>query len=181
MASVADAEIDHLGVDAGLRIEPLDALGERLVERHAPADHERIADHGDAQLPGHALVGDLTVAQPLRVGAEIDAHQPRLMVGRVLVADQRIGGDLLDVARVCPHFEVELHAVVGDEPREQLDPDGGMTSETSRFDAIRRMMAAPAAARLGGGEFSRSARSPTLAQTYRQYRGMAAPMNLRRL
>src|SRR4030095_6937400 len=80
-------------------------------------------EHHNAQLSGHAIKRELAVAQAVRVGPKIDTHEARLAVGRVLMPDQRGGCELLDVARVFPHFEVELHAVVGNEAGEQLEPD----------------------------------------------------------
>src|SRR5262249_41548764 len=65
--------------------------------------------------PGGALQRYLTVAQALRVDGHIHAHQMGTCLGRMLVPDQRVCGDALDVARVFPHLEIELHAIVDEE------------------------------------------------------------------
>ena len=117
---VSDAQIDHFGLGAGRFIEALDTLGEGALERYAPAFGQRIADHRDAHDARRAFIGNLTVTLALGIGLDVGSHQMGLAVRPVFMADQRIGRDDFHVPRIFPHFQVELHPVVGDQANRDL-------------------------------------------------------------
>ena len=73
----------------------------------------------------------------------------RLTVGTVLVADQRIGRDDFHVARIFPHFQVELHAVIGDETDGDLGERRRDDEAERRSSAGNRIFFIAAAARTG--------------------------------
>ena len=118
---IADPGVHDLDLAAGVLEHALQPLGDRLVEGHAPALDEGIAQHDDARHAGLALDGIFMIAVADGVRRHIDPHQMGLGEGAVLMADERIGRALLHVAGVFPHLEIEIHPIVDEEANPQLE------------------------------------------------------------
>jgi hypothetical protein len=136
---VADPGVDDLHLPAAPAQRPLQALGHGLLHGHAPAEGDGVAEHEHALHTGRPLVRILGVAQLPLVDPDVDAHEAGGRARPMLVAEHAIGRHLLHRARVLPHLQVELQAVVDDEPHEGLEPahdqdDGQQHGEAGEED-----------------------------------------------